>query len=454
MSLAIGILGAIILIFSIIILHELGHFVVARACGIKVLRFSIGFGKAFWKWKGKSGTEYIFAILPLGGYIKMLGEGNGVTSSEDTQRAFNQKPLFIRMLVVLAGPVTNFLLALVAFWGVYLMGVTHTRAIVGEVVPHSIAAQAGIKPGDELVQVDGKSTKNWNQALMAVVARMGDRNQMKVMVKPKNSSQISLRNLKLSKWNIDQRNSDVLKDLGLLPYQPRIPPVITSVMKKSPAERAQLQSGDCVKAINDQPVQDWLSVINFIRKNPDKKIQLAVMRNDKIHVISLTTDRKEMGCITVGYLGIVSQPPHWSANLMYREEYSFLGAWRPAAEQTWRLLAFNAMVVIKMVIGKVSIYTFGGPVMVFQAASKATQAGLQVYLSFLGFISLTIGFTNLLPIPGLDGGHLLFQVIEGLCRRPVPQRIRTIGLILGMVFLIFLMVQTTINDFVRLFFKS
>lgn len=454
MNLAIGILGAIIVIFSTVILHELGHFVVARAFGIKVLRFSIGFGKAFWKWKEKSGTEYIFAILPLGGYTKMLGESEEVTSSEDVQRAFNQKPLLVRMLVVLSGPVTNFLLALIAFWGVYLMGITHTRSIVGEVVPYSIAAQAGIKPGDELVQIDGKSTKNWNQVLVAIIARMGDRNQMKIMVKPKNSSRISLRNLELSKWNLDQRSSDVLKDLGLLPYQPRIPPVITYVMKRSPAERAQLQSGDFVKAINGQPMEDWLKVVNFVRQHPDEKIQLTVIRNDKTHVISLTIDRKKVGCTTVGYLGVLSQSPHWSANLIYKEEYSFFGAWRPAVEQTWHLLVFNAMILVKMIMGQVSIHALGGPVMVFQAASKAIQAGLQAYLGFLAFISLGIGFINLLPIPGLDGGHLLFQVIEGLCRRPVPQRIQIIALILGMVFLIFLMVQTTINDFVRLFFKS
>ena len=452
MNLAITILGAIIAIFSVIILHELGHFIVARACGIKVLRFSIGFGRAFWKWKEKSGTEYILAVLPLGGYIKMLGEGEEATSAKDAQHAFNQKPLLVRMLVVLGGPVTNFLLALIAFWGVYLVGVTHTRPIVGEVVPHSIAAQAGIKSGDELVEIDGKSTKNWQQALVAITARMGDQNQMEIMAKPQNSFQISLRNLELSKWNLDQRSPDVFKSLGLLPYQPRIPPVIASVMKRSPAERAQLQPGDYVKAINDQPLEDWLEVINFVRQHPGKKIQLTVMRNDKTHVISLTIGKKEMGHAIVGYLGVLSQPPHWPANLIYKEEYSFLGAWRPAVEQIWRLLAFNVMIMIKMIIGKVSIHALGGPIMVFQAASKATQAGLQVYLDFLGFISLTIGFINLLPIPGLDGGHLLFQIIEGVFRRPVPQRIQIISLTFGMAFLIFLMLQAIINDLIRLFF--
>ncbi|WP_304985340.1 RIP metalloprotease RseP [Coxiella-like endosymbiont] len=309
MSLVIAILGAIIAIFSIIILHELGHFVVACACGIKVLRFSIGFGKALWKWKGKSGTEYILAFLPLGGYVKMLGEGDEITSAKDAHRAFNQKPLLIRMLVVLAGPFTNFLLALIAFWGVYLMGVTHTRPIVGKVVPHSIAAQAGIKPGDELVEIDGKAIKNWQQALMAIIALMGDRNQMEMMVKPQNSSQASLRNLELLKWNLDQRSPDVFKSLGLLPYQPRIPPVIASVMKGSPAERAQLQPGDRVKAINYQPVKDWLEVVNNVRQKPNEKIQLTVTRNNETHLISLTTGKKYVEGTTVGYLGVLSQPP-------------------------------------------------------------------------------------------------------------------------------------------------
>ncbi|ACI23173.1 membrane endopeptidase, M50 family [Coxiella burnetii Dugway 5J108-111] len=190
MSLAVAIIGAIIAIFGIIILHELGHFIVARACGIKVLRFSIGFGKALWRWKGKSGTEYVLAMLPLGGYVKMLGEGEEATAPKDAHRAYNQKPLLVRMMVVFAGPFTNLLLAIIAFWGVYLMGVTHTRPVIGEVIPHSIAAQAGVKAGDELIQIDQTRTKNWQQALMAIIKRMGDRSKMELKVKPLHSDRL------------------------------------------------------------------------------------------------------------------------------------------------------------------------------------------------------------------------------------------------------------------------
>lgn len=453
MSLIVAIFGAIVAIFSIIILHELGHFIAARICNVKVLRFSIGFGKPLWKWKGKNGTEYTLSPFLLGGYVKMLGVGDEISSKEDiTCYTFNHKPLFIRMLVVLAGPITNFLLALIAFWGVYLIGVTHSRPIVGEVFPHSIAAQGGIKPGDQLLGIDGKKVENWQQVLMATVSRMGDRGQIRIMVKSQNSPQVTLRRLDLSHWNLDPRSPDVLKSLGLSPYQPRILPIVAAVTKGSPAERAKLEAGDHIKAINGRLVRNWSEVVNIVRQKPNQKIQLSVIRDHKTYLVSLTTGKKIIKGRMVGYLGVLSQLPEQPANLIYKEEYSFFGAWRPAVEQTWRLLTFNAIVMAKVIIGKISMHTIGGPITVFEAAGKATQAGFQVYLGFIGFISLTIGFFNLLPIPGLDGGHLLFQIIEGLFNRPVPERVQIISLGLGMVFLIFLMVQATINDIVRLFF--
>ena len=457
MSLAIAIIGAIIAIFGIIILHEFGHFIVARAFGITVLRFSIGFGKTLWKRKGKSGTEYVLSFLPLGGYIKMLGEGKEITLPKDAHRAYNQKSLLVRMMVVLAGPITNLLLAIIAFWGFYLMSVTNIRPIIGEVALHSIAEQANIKLGDELIQIDQTRTKNWQQVLIAIIKRIGDRTKMEFKVRrvQMHTNQIKTFELNLSTWVLNRRNPDIFNSLGITLYRPKVSPVIAAIIKDSPAEKVKLQAGDQITAINGESIKDWFQIVNFVQNKPNEAIQLTVLHDHKkAQVVSLKIGAtKENDKTVVGYLGILSQIPRWPSQFIYHEKYTILSAWIPAVEQIWHLFTFNLVVILKMVIGKVSVYTLGGPITIFQAAGKATQEGFQVYLGFIGFISFTIGFINLLPIPGLDGGNFLFQVIEGFFRRPLPERVQMIGLTIGMILLIILMIQATINDLIRLFFK-
>lgn len=452
MNLLIAILGAVLAIFGIIILHEFGHFVVAKACGIKVLRFSIGFGKAIWKRKGKDGTEYALAILPLGGYVKMLGEGEETTSVEDAHRAFNKKPLLSRMAVVVGGPVVNFIIAVVAYWGVFLMGIVHIKPVIGQVVPGSIAAQAGMKSGDELIRINGIRTRNWQRAIMAIVMHIGDKGRLTLTVKSTGNNKLQKKVLNLSTWNVDRHNPEFFRSLGILPYQPKVLPVIAEVVRGSPAAEKGLRSGERIVAVNGYKVKDWASVVRIVRRHPNQIISMLVMRNGQPHTIRLKAGVVKHGKHEYGFLGIKSYPPRWPAHMAHRDYYSIFNAWLPAAEQVWRLTSFNFIVVVKIITGKISIHTLGGPITIFQAAGKATQAGLQVYLGFLGFISLTIGFINLLPIPTLDGGHLLFQIIEGIFRHPIPERYQMVGLSIGMVFLVFLMVQATINDLIRLFF--
>lgn len=451
MHLLIAIVGAIVAIFSVIILHELGHFFVARFFRIKILRFSIGFGKALWKRVGKDGTEYIFALLPFGGYVKMLGEGEEITDPADIPRAYNRKPLLVRMAVVVAGPVMNFIVAVIAFWGVYLMGVTHMKPLVGYITPHSIAAQAGMKYGDELIKIDGARVYNWQRAMMQVVAHMGNPADMIITVRPWHEKQEVDRKLVVKNWKVDQRNPDFFESLGISPFEPKIDPVVSEVLPNSPAEKAGLQAGDRILAMNGQKVDDWNALVKDVQRKPGQTIALTILRQHQQQKISLQIGSQKSGHKTVGYLGVMSVTPELASEFMQKEQYSIFQAWIPAVQQVWHLTLFNFVVIGKMITGKISMHTLGGPVTVFQAAGEASVAGWQIYLGFIGFISLTLGFINLLPIPGLDGGHLLFQVIEGIFRRPVPERIQMIGLGAGMVFLIFLMVQATINDIMRLF---
>ena len=246
---------------------------------------------------------------------------------------------------------------------------------------------------------------------------------------------------------MDRRNPEFFKSLGLIPYRPKLPAVIGKLVPGSPAALGGLRVGDRVLTLNSKPIHGWVQMVQMIQKLPDQKISLSVLRNHQRKTIHL-----QVGVRTqAGFLGVRSTVPSWPPKMLTVSHYSIFSAWLPAIDQVGVLVKFNFMVVVKMITGKISIHTLGGPITVFQAAGKATQAGLQVYLGFLGFISLTIGFLNLLPIPGLDGGHLMFQIIEGIFRKPVPERFQMLGLSLGMVFLIFLMVQATINDLIRLF---
>lgn len=452
MQLSIAIFGAIFAIFVIIILHEFGHFIAARLCGVRVLKFSLGFGKVLWSRVSKrSGTEYALSVLPLGGYVKMLGEGDETSLPEEAHCAYNCKPLWQRMLIVLAGPLVNFLLAIFAFYCAYLFGTTHFKPILGVVDPSSIVAKAGLQRGDEIVAVDGEKTQNWQQVLMAVVQHAGERGDLSLQIKPKNSEQIKTASLNLTGWQLDERSPEFLESLGLQPYQIKVPPLISKVESKSAAAKGGLQPGDLLLKMNGQAIDDWQTLSNWVQSHPNTALNLLVQRGAVRKNLQIQVAAREQDDRTEGFIGAMVQAPAIPENLIVREHFTVLTAWAPALEQTWSLLKLNFLITVKLVTGKVSLKSMGGPVTIFRYAGQATQQGLQVYLGFIAFISLAIGYLNLMPIPGLDGGHFLFQLIEAIIRRPVPERVQSVGFSLGMVFLVFLMVQATVNDLIRLF---
>ncbi|OGO90964.1 MAG: RIP metalloprotease RseP [Coxiella sp. RIFCSPHIGHO2_12_FULL_42_15] len=452
MQLAVSIIGAILAIFLIIIIHEMGHFFVARAFGIKILRFSLGFGKALYKRTGNDGTEYVLALIPLGGYVKMLGEADVQSvPQEEMHRAFHRKPLLVRMGVVLAGPVTNFILAILVFWAAYLIGMEHVKPIIGRIVPHSFAAAAGLKPGDRIVRVGETPTYHWQQVVMSLLTSMGNVKKAILWVEPKGTHRVIERRLDLSGWKLDKRNPQVFETLGLSPYFPPIKPIILKVLPESPAAKAHLKSHDLIVAVNGQRVKEWAQVTETVSQWPEKKIMVTVLRGQRTYEIPVYLGVQQRDKQKVGYLGVMVKAPKYPENMIHLERYNVLTAWVPATIKSWDLLKYNAIVLVKMMTAKLSFKTIGGPISIFQAAGQATQAGWGIYLSFIGFISLTVGFINLLPIPGLDGGHLLFQLIEGMIRRPVPEKIQQYGFTLGMLFVLLIVVHATINDLLRIF---
>lgn len=452
MQLSVAIIGAIFAIFLIIILHEFGHFIVARLCGVRILKFSLGFGKVLWSHVSKrSGTEYALSLLPLGGYVKMLGEGDEIPLPEEIKYAYSCKPLWQRMMIVLAGPFINFLLAIFAFYCTYLFGITHFKPIVGVVTPSSIAAKAGLRSGDEILAIGDEKTHNWQQVLMAVVQHAGERGQLVVEARPKNTAQIKVLNLNLADWHLDERSPEFLESLGLQPYQMKVPPLLATVQAQLPAAIAGLQAGDLILKMNGKALDDWQVLSSWVQEHPNTKMALVVRRSGIQKELQVSIGAREEDNKTQGYIGVTVQPPVIPEDLVTREHFNVFSAWVPAVQQTWALVKLNFLITIKLVTGKVSLKSMGGPVTIFRYAGQATQQGLQVYLGFIAFISLAIGYLNLMPIPGLDGGHFLFQLMEAIIRRPVPEPVQSLGFGLGMVFLVFLMVQATINDLIRLF---
>lgn len=447
----ITILTALLAIFSVIIIHELGHFFVAKWSGVKVLKFSIGFGKAIWSRKGKDGTEYVLAVLPLGGYVRMLGEDENGVDPADYQHAFSRQPLRKRMAIVAAGPIMNLILAVLLFYFVFMMGVTHIKPIVGQVRPHSIAAKAGLKKGDEIVKISYWHTPNWQRVMMALVLHFGDKGQLPITVRSKHAKQLTVLQLPLQNWQINQRNPQIFTSLGFSPFIPSIPAIIVKVSEDSPAAMAGLQANDRVLAVDNQPIADWSALLAKIQNSPGKKRQLLIQRDARQKIINVRIDSKKVGDKQIGFLGVYSLPPKWPPSVITKLQYNPITAWWPAVKETTRIFVFNAVVLAKMLIGKISLSALGGPITIARSAGQASYAGLTVYLGFIAFISITLAFINILPIPGLDGGHLFFQFIEAIFRRPLPLRVQMILLRIGLVILIWLMLQATLNDILRIF---
>lgn len=450
MGLFITVIFAILAVFVVIVLHETGHFLVAKSFGVRVLRFSIGFGKPLWSHISRAGTEYVLALLPLGGYVRLLDDREIPVSQIESRKAYNRQSVLVRMLIVLAGPVANIIVAVIVFWIIFLIGVPYVQPVVGKIVPNSIAAEAGLQPGDVIKAVNDQPVTSWQEVMMKTIEKIGNAQPLLITTRPESGGAAQTHNMMLQSWTLTGNQPDPLGSLGLIPYQPAFPAMIEKIFPHSPASRAGLQSGDEIVGLNQKNVADWPAVAEFIHNHPNQEVVLNIKRKDTVQQINVQIDGKNQQGVNVGYLGILVKQPEWPANMIGRKHYSVLSAWPPAVKETVELVVFNAIVLFKMLGGKISLGTLGGPITIFHTAYTASQAGVQSYLSFIGFISATLAFINVLPIPGLDGGHFLFQVIESIIRKPIPERYQMILLKMGIIFIILLIVQGTINDIMRM----
>ncbi|HEX4046117.1 MAG TPA: RIP metalloprotease RseP [Gammaproteobacteria bacterium] len=446
------IISILITMLFVVGTHESAHFFAARLLGVKVLRFSIGFGKTLLRWRDKKGTEYVFALIPLGGYVKMLDEGEGPVAKKDLPFTYNRQPFYKKCLIVAAGPAMNIFCALVLYWLIFVIGFVAVKPIIGEVRPHSIAAEAGLKPNQHIVSIDHHPTTTWTTILLRVVAHAGNQDHLAIQVKEPNQSTSTTHLLDLSDWHLDGLSPDPLASLGITPYQPKIPLVIGAISKDSPAAASSLKIGDHLVAINGTPIKDWPQLITFIKSHPHANIQLTVKRQHQPIEITIKLGEQSNGFLftsTSGYLGIgptIKLPDNLLQNIQYGPWQAIAPAWQEIVNFTY----LNFMLFGKLITGKVSLQSLGGPITIFETAGEALNYGLVPFLGFLAFLSISVGIINVLPIPGLDGGHLCIQFIEQLIGRPIPEKILLTLYRVGFALIFFVLLQALINDILRM----
>ena len=444
------IVGTLVALGVLVTFHEFGHFWVARRCGVKVLRFSIGFGMPLLRWHDRRGTEFVIAAIPLGGYVKMLDEREGEVPADQLDQSFNRKTVRQRIAIVAAGPIANFLLAMVFFWVLAMLGSEQIRPVIGAVEADSMAAKAGLVAGQEIVSIDGEPTTGWGAVNLQLVRRLGESGTVNLMVREQGSTSESPRELALSHWLKGADEPDPIKSLGIRPWRPALPPVLAELDPKGPAQAAGLKAGDRLLALDGQALGDWQQVVDLVRVRPDTKIVLKIDRDGaQIDVpvsLSVRGDAKAAG----GYLGAGVKSPEWPPSMVREVSFGPVAAIGEGARRTWTMSVLTFESLKKMLFGELSVKNLSGPITIAKVAGASAQSGVADFLNFLAYLSISLGVLNLLPIPVLDGGHLLFYLVEWVRGRPLSDRVQGWGIQIGISLVVGVMLLALVNDLGRL----
>lgn len=436
----------------LIFFHELGHYLVARWCGVKVLRFSVGFGRPLMKWTvGPDRTEWVLAAFPLGGYVKMLDEREGEVASQDLARSFNRQSVWRRFAIVSAGPLANFLLAIVLYWGLFSTGTEELRPrLTLTEATQSIAREAGLRDGDTVVAVDGVPVRSWSDLRWLMLRGVLDQRQAAVQVRGESGGEQFLR-LDFRGMRVDEADGDLLVRIGLRPWRPAIPPVIGRVLDDGPAARAGLQSGDRIVMLGAEPVGSWADLVAVVRERGGVPVPALVERDGVRFETVLVPEQSVEDGQRIGRIGIsAADVPGLRDQMFTTVRYGPLEGLSRAAAKTWDTSVLTLKMIGRMLIGEVSWKNLSGPVTIADYAGQTAKLGIAHYLGFLALISISLGVLNLLPIPVLDGGHLLYYVVEIVKGSPVSERAMQLGQQLGLVVLAMLMVFAFYNDVMRL----
>ncbi len=436
----------------LIVVHEYGHYLVARLCGIKVLRFCVGFGRPLWSRRfGPDGTEWAIAAFPLGGYVKMLDEREGAVAAEERSRAFNTQPVLRRMAVVVAGPLANFLLAIGLYWGLNLYGVEELRPLLARPAAGTVAEAAGVQERELVRSVDGKPVATWIDLRWIILDRALAGASVNLEVENAHGD-IAFRRIDLSRVDANDLDTDLMGRIGLSLYRPAVPAIIASLTPGGVAEAAGLREGDRITAIDGIAIDSWFALVTTVRAIPGKTVSLEYERATVGSVVRIIPDTVEEGGKRIGRIGVgVKTDPDARRELVTTVRYGPLAALSKALQLTWDTSAVSLAMLGRMVLGQVSWKNLSGPVTIADYAGQSARLGLAHYIKFLALISISLGVLNLLPIPVLDGGHLMYYVIELVKGGPVSERALEIGQQIGLGLLVMLMAFAFYNDFNRLF---
>jgi regulator of sigma E protease len=446
-SALINLLSFVVAISILIAIHEYGHYIVGRWSGMKILRFSIGFGKPIWlRRSGKDNTEYCLASIPLGGYVKFLDSREGPVEPEDEGRAFNQRPIAARIATLLAGPLFNFLFAIVAYWVLFMPGAMVMMPAIGEVVPDSYADQAGLQYGDKIIAVGDRGTTDWESALVAILDAMVSSGEIPLMLEDESGGQ---RRALLSVGEDATRLTEpgaLFDGLGFSVWQP-----LSQVGQLTPggaAELAGIQAGDQIASINGESVRLWTELLVVVRARPGETVDVEYIRDGYSSSVSLTLGDEGSGEDRRGLIGIGLADT--AAEYYYRRTYSPLESLSAAVDKTWTSTLFTIRMLGRMVTGDVSIKNISGPINIAQFAGESAERGPSYFLGFLAIISISLGVLNLLPIPVLDGGQIVYQLVEMVKGSPLTERAQMLGQQIGIFALLLLMSFAFYNDIARI----
>ena len=448
------VLAFVVTLGILVTIHEWGHYIVARLCGVKVLRFSVGFGKVLYSRVDKHGTEFALAAIPLGGYVKMLDEREGDVSDALKKQAFNTKSVWQRIAIVAAGPVINLLFAVLAYWVLFVSGVNTVAPVIGSLVEGSIAEQVSLPVGAEIVAIDGRKIGSWQDVNLALAGRIGDSGTMRFEVQggaKQGAYSLSQYDLQLDNWSVDLETQGPIDALGIVRYRPAANLIVAHLLEGGRAKLAGLQLNDQILAISGREINTWQQLVEIVKASPEQPLSFSVQREGSVLEISVTPGQKSIrsGAV-VGFIGVGPGFDPWPEDMLRSQQLGVFDGLLAAGEKTWQMTSLTLISIKKMVEGIISVKNLSGPITIAKVASATAQSGFESYISFLAYLSISLGVLNLLPIPMLDGGHLLYYFIEVIKGKPVSERIQGLGLRIGMALLFSMMAIAMFNDVMRL----
>ena len=452
MQVLFSIVMALVTLGILVTIHEYGHYWVARRCGVRVLRFAVGFGRPLAMRVDRHGTEFALCAIPLGGYVKMLDErdeGQNVTA-QNRHESFNAQPVRNKLAIVSAGPAANFLLAILVLFGLFLRGETGIAPVIEAVEPGSVAHDAGLMQGQEIVAVDGTSTQSVSNVRFALLKRLGDTGTIDISVGSALSDLQQTYVLPIDRWLGGAEAPDPIRALGLTLGIPSLQPSIGSLVEGGPAMRAAFEVGDTIIEADGQAISTWSQWVDLVRASPGRSLVVLVERDGQ--TIELTVVPRSTGTsdAEIGSVGMGVVIPDIREDRIRRQGRNPVEALSAAIQRTFALTVFTFESMWKMIQGLISTKNLSGPIAIAQVAASTAESGFTTWLSFLALLSISLGAINLLPIPVLDGGHIVFHSLEGLMGRPVPEQIQMMSYQVGLLAVFTLMVFAIYNDVARL----